>query len=238
MAKSKLLKELGSIKKQNTDILLLLNTTDLLEIKKNIHSIYEYFKQEQIKINGASKEVVIAVIDYIKDSKIKEELIQNYQVILGKAFKDFKINYEKQNDLNWQIKDYAKTTFLNIKQNDELIVLHNIFTNINNWLISNHTKLQEVKLVKEKLENSLKFVNLLEPWFASLELKSLGESYQGNLLKEIFEFSSSTNNPDKLIEEESLYQLEKNNLLELKQIKSLSNPELIPLTNLNDKTPT
>lgn len=52
------------------------------------------------------------------------------------------------------------------------------------------------------------------------------------------QFSSSTNNPDKLIEEESLYQLEKNNLLELKQIKSLSNPELIPLTNLNDKTPT
>jgi preprotein translocase subunit SecA len=238
MAKSKLLKELGSIKKQNTDILLLLNTTDLLEIKKNIHSIYEYFKQEQIKINGASKEVVIAVIDYIKDSKIKEELIQNYQVILGKAFKDFRINYEKQNDLNWQIKDYAKTTFLNIKQNNELIVLHNIFTNINNWLISNHTKLQEVKLVKEKLESSFKFVNLMEPWFASLEFKSLGESYQGNLLKEIFESISSTNNLDKLIEEESLYQLEKNNLLELKQIKSLSNPELIPLTNLNDKSPT
>lgn len=63
-------------------------------------------------------------------------------------------------------------------------------------MISNHTKLQEVKLVKEKLENSLKFVNLLEPWFASLEFKSLGESYQGNLLKEIFESISSTNNLD------------------------------------------
>jgi len=114
MAKSKLLKDLGSLKKQNTEILVVLQTTDLQEIKNNIHNVYEYFKKEQIKVGEASKEIVITIIDYIKDNKIKEELIQNYQTILGKAFKDFRINYEKQNDLAWQIKDYTKAIFLTL----------------------------------------------------------------------------------------------------------------------------
>lgn len=238
MAKSKLLKDLGNLKKQNTEILVLLQTTDLQEIKKNINNIYEYFKKEQIKINDASKDVVVAIIDHIKDNKIKEELIQNYQTISGKAFKDFRINYEKQNDLAWQIKDYTKAIFLNTNQSDELIALHNVFTNINNWLISNRDKLQEVMLVKDKLINSFKLIYLLEPWFESWEFKSLEESYKGNLVEGIFESINDIDNSDKLIKQDSLDQSEKNNLLKLEQIKSLNNPNLIPITNLNDKTPT
>lgn len=81
------------IKKPNIN--LLLNITDSVEIKKNIHKYYECFKQEQISVNTASKEIIIAVIDYIKDNKIVKDLICNYQAILGRAFKDFRIDYQK-----------------------------------------------------------------------------------------------------------------------------------------------
>ena len=84
-------------------------------------------------------------------------------------------------------------------------------------------KLQEVKLIQEKLQNSFNLTDLLDSWFTSLDFSSLEASYKDNLVKAIFEFMGSTTSSNNLIEEKNLDQLAENNFLELKQIESLRN---------------